>query len=166
MGHFARPLTAKPGATEALTPPTLIHTFSRVLAPDAYGYRQAFCADTCGWCHIDETGQPLYGERYLSVLPFREDAAAVRQGPGQAFHIGFDGRPIYRWGYDDVGNFHGGAATAQSGSQAFHIDRAGAPLYDARFASVGPVSGERAFARLLDGRDAVIDRHGNFIREI
>lgn len=82
-------------------------------------------------------GEPLYSNRFHSVLKFASiGLAAVKDSTG-AYHINYDGKPAYNQRYDKSYGFYGDLAAVALDNKYFHIKSNGSPAYSNTFSWVG-----------------------------
>ncbi|HEY3357454.1 MAG TPA: class II aldolase/adducin family protein [Polyangia bacterium] len=109
--------------------------FDQVLAFHAPGLA-AVLRDGAGW-HIDSSGGPAYGRRFVRTFGFYEGLAAVAAVDG-CLHIRTDGTDHYSQRYAWCGNFQEGrCAVRDRGGAYLHLDHAGRPAYAQRWRYAG-----------------------------
>ncbi len=116
--------------------------------------------------HIKRDGTPAYKARYKYVGDFKYGIAVVYNDDGLATHIDKYGNLIHGRYFLELGVYHKGYAVAKDHSGYFHIDKKGKQLYSERFAWIENFYNDCAFAKLFDGRLAIIDTKGKIVREI
>lgn len=71
-----------------------------------------------------------------------------------------------KFGYLEVGNFHGHVALARDEEGYFHVDGNGKPLYDERYKNAGIYLKGKAYVLDWNGAQYYIDKNGNVIEII
>ncbi len=96
---------------------------------------------SCGSYHIDKTGNRLYPQQFISVMPFhladQLQLAPVINNNGEAYHIKTDGKPAYIQRFDKTFGFYDGYAAVIKNNRWFHITSSGSSLYTERYAFAG-----------------------------
>lgn len=105
---------------------------------------------SCGTHHVDEHGQPAYGERFDEVLKFHAPGLAPVQRAGDAWHVGSDGTPAYRRRFLRTFGFYEGLAAVVGPHGWHHIAADGEDAYDARHAWCGNFQQGRCAVRAHD----------------
>jgi hypothetical protein len=106
-------------------------------------------------------GTPAFGKCFTKAMNFHypEGLAAVADDEG-AYHITFDGKPLYAQRHLESYGYYGGLATVRSEKGFFHIDMTGNPAYQTRYAWAGNFQEGLCVVKTADGY-CHIDTRGN-----
>lgn len=113
----------------------------------------------CGTFHL-LNGKPLYRNRFHTVLKFANvGLAAVKDNTG-AYHINYDGNPVYNPRFDKSYGFYCDLAAVMHNNKYFHIATNGERAYDRNFSWVGNF--QESLCVVKDGEKFYhIDKAGN-----
>lgn len=113
---------------------------------------QSLRVSVCGTHHVDQHGQPRYGERFDEVLAFHPPGLAPVRRTGQAWHVRSDGASAYdRRFVRTFGYYEGLASVVTSDGWWFHITSDGEDAYIGRHAWCGNFQQGRCSVRDCKG---------------
>lgn len=115
---------------------------------------QFFDVSSCGTHHVDERGEPAYGERFDEVLKFHPPGLAPVRRRGQAWHVRSDGSPAYARCFIRTFGYYEALAAVVALEGWHHITAEGADAYVHRYAWCG---------NFQQGRCAVRDHDGDYL---
>ena len=104
---------------------------------------------SCGTYHCYK-GNPLYNNRFTSVLKFANiGLAAVKDNSG-AYHIQINGKPTYKSRFDKSYGFYCNRAAVLVDDKYFHIDINGKRIYETSYDWVGNYQEDLCVVRKKD----------------
>lgn len=121
----------------------------------------------CGTHHVDGEGNPVYDERFDSVLRFHAPGLAPVRRDGLAWHIRPDGSAAYSRRFRKAFGFYEGLAAVESDDGWHHVTSDGLDAYPKRYAWCGNFQQGRCTVRnevgeyfhiVKDGRPAYCER--------
>ncbi|MFX1298626.1 MAG: hypothetical protein ACFFD2_27675, partial [Promethearchaeota archaeon] len=108
---------------------------------------------------------PLYKNRFTSVMSFHPPGVAAVQDGNIAYHINLKGEPIYERKFLKTFGYYLDIAAVQDNSGWYHIDLSGSPIYNERYDWVGNFQEDRCTVRENSGDFCHVKKDGRFAYE-
>jgi hypothetical protein len=121
--------------------------------------------DAGEYYHIDNSGKPVYSERYRYAGDYRDGMACVASDKGWT-HIDGEGKPTHGRHFNGLNVYHKGYALAMDDSGWFHVYQNGAAIYAHRFSSLEPFYNGCALALKYNGEWVVVDQDSRIVTAI